>query len=89
MLGMGRKKYGGIILEQLKKLVLSAIGSDSFQHGYRPKHKPWSMFFSNLPPKRENLLPGIRMVNWDPQAEKLRLSLNDEVITKEIQSKLY
>jgi valyl-tRNA synthetase len=81
-----KEKYGGIILEQLKKLGascdwdrtrftmeedLSEAVIDSFIHLY----------------KKGNIYRGIRMVNWDPAA-KSAVS-DEEVIRKEVNSKLY
>ncbi|MDX1904003.1 MAG: valine--tRNA ligase [Thermonemataceae bacterium] len=80
-----KDKYGGIILEQLKKLGascdwdrtrftmeedLSAAVIDSFIHLYK---KGW-------------IYRGVRMVNWDPIG-KTALS-DEEVIFKESQSKM-
>jgi valyl-tRNA synthetase len=81
-----KEKYGGIILDQLKKLGascdwdrtrftmeedLSDAVIDSFIHLY----------------KKGNIYRGIRMVNWDPSA-KSAVS-DEEVIRKEVNSKLY
>jgi valyl-tRNA synthetase len=81
-----KEKYGGIILEQLKKLGascdwdrtrftmendLSDSVIDSFIHLYK---KGW-------------IYKGIRMVNWDP-AGKTAVS-DEEVIRKEVNQKLY
>ena len=81
-----KEKYGGIILEQLKKLgascdwdrtrftmeeELSEAVIDTFIHLYK---KGW-------------IYRGIRMVNWDPQG---RTAVSDEeVIRKEVNQKLY
>lgn len=81
-----RNKYGGIILEQLKKLGascdwdrtrftmdddLSEAVIDTFIHLYK---KGW-------------IYRGVRMVNWDPQG-KTAVS-DEEVIRKEVNQKLY
>lgn len=81
-----KEKYGGIILEQLKKLgascdwdrtrftmeeSLSEAVIDTFIHLYK---KGW-------------LYRGIRMVNWDPMG-KTGVS-DEEVIRKEVNQKLY
>lgn len=81
-----KEKYGGIILEQLKKLGascdwdrtrftmdpdLSDAVLDTFIHLYK---KGW-------------IYRGIRMVNWDPQG-KTAVS-DEEVIRKEVNQKLY
>ncbi|WP_316785406.1 valine--tRNA ligase [Pedobacter frigiditerrae] len=81
-----KEKYGGIILEQLKKLGascdwdrtrftmeddMSEAVIDSFIHLYK---KGW-------------IYRGVRMVNWDP-AGKTAVS-DEEVIRKEVNQKLY
>ena len=81
-----KDKYGGIILDQLKKLgascdwdrtrftmdeELSDAVIDSFIHLYK---KGW-------------IYRGIRMINWDP-AGKTAVS-DEEVIRKEVNQKLY
>src|SRR5688572_5685732 len=81
-----KDKYGGIILEQLKKLGascdwdrtrftmeddLSEAVIDSFIHLY----------------KKGRIYRGVRMVNWDP-AGKTAVS-DEEVIRKEVNQKLY
>src|SRR5258708_15821795 len=81
-----KEKYGGIILEQLKKLGascdwdrtrftmdadLSEAVTDTFIHLY----------------KKGQIYRGVRMVNWDPQG-KTAVS-DEEVIRKEVNQKLY
>lgn len=81
-----KEKYGGIILDQLKKLGascdwertrftmeddLSEAVIDSFIHLYK---KGW-------------IYRGVRMINWDP-AGKTAVS-DEEVIRKEVNQKLY
>src|SRR6195952_1505241 len=81
-----KEKYGGIILDQLKKLGascdwertkftmddnLSEAVIDTFIHLY----------------KKDRIYRGIRMVNWDPQG-KTAVS-DEEVIRKEVNQKLY
>ncbi len=81
-----KEKYGGIILEQLKKLgascdwdrtrftmepELSDAVIDTFIHLY----------------KKGLIYRGIRMVNWDPKG--LTAVSDEEVIRKEVQQKLY
>ena len=81
-----KEKYGGIILEQLKKLGASCDWDrtrftmddeltdavyDTFIHLYK---KGW-------------IYRGIRMVNWDPQG-KTAVS-DEEVIRREVNQKLY
>ncbi|MDB5087630.1 MAG: valine--tRNA ligase [Mucilaginibacter sp.] len=81
-----KEKYGGIILDQLKKLGascdwdrtrftmeddLSEAVIDTFIHFY----------------KKGLIYRGVRMVNWDPQG-KTAVS-DEEVIRKEVNQKLY
>jgi valyl-tRNA synthetase len=81
-----KEKYGGIILDQLKKLgascdwdrtrftmdeELSDAVIDTFIHLY----------------KKGSIYRGVRMVNWDPQG-KTAVS-DEEVIRKEVNQKLY
>ncbi|MBB2150844.1 valine--tRNA ligase [Pedobacter gandavensis] len=81
-----KEKYGGIILDQLKKLGascdwertrftmeddMSEAVIDSFIHLY----------------KKGRIYRGVRMVNWDP-AGKTSVS-DEEVIRKEVNQKLY
>ncbi|MBS7563635.1 valine--tRNA ligase [Mucilaginibacter sp. Bleaf8] len=81
-----KEKYGGIILEQLKKLgascdwdrtrftmdpELSEAVIDTFIHLYK---KGW-------------IYRGVRMVNWDPKG--LTAVSDEEVIRKEVNQKLY
>ncbi len=81
-----KEKYGGIILEQLKKLgascdwkrtaftmdpSMSEAVIDTFIHLYK---KGW-------------IYRGIRMVNWDPKG--LTAVSDEEVIRKEVNQKLY
>ncbi|MCC5938994.1 MAG: valine--tRNA ligase [Lunatimonas sp.] len=81
-----KEKYGGIILEQLKKLGASCDWdrtrftmdddlSESVIHVFVDLYKKGKIY------------RGIRMVNWDPKG-KTALS-DDEVIFKEVPSKLY
>ncbi|MVN22184.1 valine--tRNA ligase [Mucilaginibacter arboris] len=81
-----KEKYGGIILEQLKKLGASCDWDrtrftmdadmsegviDTFIHLYK---KGW-------------IYRGVRMVNWDPQGKTV--VSDEEVIRKEVNQKLY
>jgi valyl-tRNA synthetase len=81
-----KEKYGGIILDQLKKLgascdwdrtrftmdpELSEAVIDTFIHLYK---KGW-------------IYRGVRMVNWDPKG--LTAVSDEEVIRKEVNQKLY
>ena len=86
MPGNGRKKYGGIILEQLKKLGASCDW-DRTKFTMDPDYYEAVIdVFVDLYEKG-NIYRGLRMVNWDPLG-KTALS-DDEVIHKEVQSKLY
>ncbi|MBN3518418.1 valine--tRNA ligase [Algoriphagus lutimaris] len=81
-----KEKYGGIILEQLKKLGASCDWDRTAFTMDEGLSDAVLTVFIDLHKKGE-IYRGIRMVNWDPQG-KTALS-DDEVITKEIQSKLY
>ncbi len=81
-----KEKHGGIILEQLKKLGASCDWDRThftMDDGY---YKAVIKVFIDLYNKGY-IYRGNRMVNWDPQAQTA-LS-NEEVIYKEVQSKLY
>ncbi|HKZ36403.1 MAG TPA: valine--tRNA ligase, partial [Chryseolinea sp.] len=81
-----KEKYGGIILEQLKKLGASCDW-DRTKFTMDPDYYEAVIdVFIDLY-KKGNIYRGKRMVNWDPVG-KTALS-DDEVIHKEIQSKLY
>ncbi|MCH7410216.1 valine--tRNA ligase [Belliella sp. DSM 111904] len=81
-----KEKYGGIILEQLKKLGASCDWDRTkFTMDADLSNAVVSVFVDLH--KKGKIYRGIRMVNWDPQG-KTALS-DDEVIMKEIQSKLY
>ncbi len=81
-----KEKYGGIILEQLKKLGASCDWDrTAFTMDPGLSDAVLSVFVDLH--KKGKIYRGIRMVNWDPQG-KTALS-DDEVIMKEIQSKLY
>jgi valyl-tRNA synthetase len=81
-----KEKYGGIILEQLKKLGASCDWDrTAFTMDEGLSNAVVSVFVDLH--KKGKIYRGIRMVNWDPQG-KTALS-DDEVITREIQSKLY
>ncbi|MBI1268516.1 MAG: valine--tRNA ligase [Cryomorphaceae bacterium] len=79
-------KHGGIILEQLKKLGASC---DWDRTRFTMDEKYYDSVidcFIDLYEKGR-IYRGVRMINWDPQA-KTALS-DEEVIYKEVQSKLY
>ena len=81
-----KDKYGGIILEQLKKLGASCDWErERFTMEPKLTNSVIQVFVDLY--KKGNIYRGIRMVNWDPKGQTA-LS-DDEVIYKEIQSKLY
>lgn len=81
-----KEKYGGIILEQLKKLGASCDWDrTSFTMDPGLSDAVISVFVDLY--RKGKIYRGVRMVNWDPKG-KTALS-DDEVITKEIASKLY
>ncbi|QMW02165.1 valine--tRNA ligase [Spirosoma foliorum] len=78
-------KYGGIILQQLRKLGASCDW-DRTRFTMEPSlHDSVIDVFVDLYNKGQ-IYRGVRMVNWDPQG-KTAVS-DEEVITKEIQQKL-
>ncbi len=81
-----REKYGGIILQQLKKLGASCDWERTRFTMEDSLSRSVIDVFVRLYDKGL-IYRGVRMVNWDPQG-KTALS-DDEVIHKEIQSKLY
>lgn len=81
-----KEKYGGIILEQLKKLGASCDWDRTtftMDAGY---YEAVIDVFIDLH-KKGYIYRGLRMVNWDPQG-KTALA-DDEVNYKDVQSKLY
>jgi len=81
-----KEKYGGIILEQLKKLGASCDW-DRTKFTMDPDYYEAVIdVFIDLH-KKGHIYRGLRMVNWDP-AGKTALS-DDEVIHRDVQSKLY
>jgi len=81
-----KEKYGGIILEQLKKLGASCDWDRT--RFTMEDHMTESVIkvFVDLYNKG-HIYRGYRMINWDPQA---KTSLSDEeVLYKEVQSQLY
>jgi valyl-tRNA synthetase len=81
-----KEKYGGIILEQLKKLGASCDWDRTkFTMDPDLSDAVISVFVDLY--NKDKIYRGVRMVNWDPQG-KTALS-DDEVIMKEIASKLY
>jgi len=81
-----KEKYGGIILEQLKKMGCS-LDWDRTAFTMDPDYyKSVIEIFVKLH-KDGIIYRGLRMVNWDP-ASKTALS-DEEVIFKDVDSKLY
>ncbi|NHE55445.1 valine--tRNA ligase [Cyclobacterium plantarum] len=81
-----KEKYGGIILEQLKKLGASCDWERTRFTMDKDLSEAVIQVFVDLHQKGK-IYRGIRMVNWDPKG-KTALS-DDEVIFKEVASKLY
>jgi valyl-tRNA synthetase len=81
-----RHKYGGIILEQLKKLGASCDWDRTTFTMDPDYHQAVIDVFIDLHGKGY-IYRGKRMVNWDPSG-KTALS-DDEVIHREVQSRLY
>ncbi len=79
-------KHGGIILEQLKKLGASCDWNRTKFTMDDDLSESVIDVFINLYNKGL-VYRGVRMVNWDPQA--LTAISDDEVIYREVQSKLY
>ncbi len=81
-----KDKYGGIILEQLKKLGASCDW-DRTRFTMEPSYYEAVIeTFVRLYNKGQ-IYRGVRMVNWDPQG---RTALSDEeVVEKEVMAKLY
>ena len=81
-----KEKYGGIILQQLKKLGCSVDWNRTSFTMDDDYYKSVIKVFIDLY-KKGIIYRGLRMVNWDPVG-KTALS-DEEVIFKEIDSKLY
>jgi valyl-tRNA synthetase len=81
-----KEKYGGIILEQLKKLGASCDWERTRFTMEENMSEAVTEVFIDLYEKGM-IYRGLRMVNWDPQG-KTALS-DEEVIYKEVNSKLY
>jgi len=81
-----KEKYGGIILEQLKKLGASCDWERTRFTMEATMSEAVTDVFIDLYEKGM-IYRGLRMVNWDPQG-KTALS-DEEVIYKEVNSKLY
>ena len=81
-----KEKHGGIILEQLKKLGASCDWERTkFTMDDEMSESVIKVFVDLY--NKGLIYRGVRMVNWDPQA-KTAVS-DEEVIYKEVQSKLY
>ncbi|MCX6250503.1 MAG: valine--tRNA ligase [Bacteroidetes bacterium] len=81
-----REKHGGIILEQLKKLGASCDWERTCFTMDPALYESVISVFVDLYNKGL-IYRGVRMVNWDPKA--LTALSDEEVIYKEVQSKLY
>ncbi len=81
-----KEKYGGIILEQLKKLGASCDWDRTRFTMEDDMSEAVTDVFIDLY-KKGHIYRGMRMVNWDPVG-KTALS-DDEVFHKDVQSKLY
>lgn len=81
-----KEKYGGIILQQLKKLGCSLDWDRTSFTMDEDYYKSVIKVFIDLH-KKGIIYRGLRMVNWDPVG-KTALS-DEEVIFKEVDSKLY
>ncbi len=81
-----KEKYGGIILEQLKKLGASCDWERTKFTMDEDMSESVIDYFVHLH-KKGWIYRGVRMVNWDPQG-KTAVS-DEEVIRKEVNQKLY
>ena len=81
-----REKHGGIILEQLKRLGASCDWDRTRFTMDEALYESVIKVFIDLYNKGL-IYRGVRMVNWDPKA--LTALSDEEVIHKELQSKLY
>ncbi len=79
-------EHGGIILEQLKKLGASCDWDRTCFTLDEPRSRAVIDTFVTLYEK-DLIYRGVRMVNWDPEA--LTAVSDEEVIYKEVHSKLY
>ena len=81
-----KEKHGGIILEQLKKLGASCDWDrTAFTMDKKMSDSVIAVFVDLY--NKGLIYRGIRMVNWDPKA--LTALSDEEVIHKQVQSKLY
>jgi valyl-tRNA synthetase len=81
-----KEKYGGVILQQLKKLGASCDWErTSFTMDPEYSESVITVFIDLF--NKGKIYRGVRMINWDPEA---RTALSDEeVIYKEVNSKLF
>ncbi len=81
-----KEKYGGVILQQLKKLGASCDWErTAFTMDPEYSDSVIDVFIDLY--KKGKIYRGVRMINWDPEA---RTALSDEeVIHKEVNSKLF
>lgn len=81
-----KEKYGGVILQQLKKLGASCDWErTAFTMDPEYSDSVINVFIDLY--KKGKIYRGVRMINWDPEA---RTALSDEeVIHKEVNSKLF
>ncbi len=81
-----KEKHGGIILEQLKKLGASCDWERTkFTMDEDLSESVINVFIDLY--KKGLIYRGVRMVNWDPKA--LTALSDEEVVHREVQSKLY
>ncbi len=81
-----KEKHGGIILQQLKKLGASCDWNRTkFTMDEDLSESVIDVFIDLY--KKGKIYRGVRMVNWDPKA--LTAVSDEEVLYKEVQSKLY
>ncbi len=81
-----KEKHGGIILEQLKRLGASCDWDRTRFTMDEALYESVIKVFVDLY-RKDLIYRGIRMVNWDPKA--LTALSDEEVVHKEVQSKLY
>jgi len=81
-----KEKHGGIILEQLKKLGASCDWNRTKFTMDDDMSESVLRVFVDLY-KKGHIYRGVRMVNWDPQAQTA--VSDEEVMYREVQSKLY
>jgi valyl-tRNA synthetase len=81
-----KEKYGGVILEQLKKLGASCDW-DRTRFTMEPDAERGRDRCLHRPAQERPRIPRLRMVNWDPVA--LTAVSDEEVIHKEVNSNGY